>query len=88
MAILAPWILVGVFLAIEVLIVLLLLPLFVLLRGLRIARWPVVVRRGRALVWEKSVRGWRGSRERKRTIAEAIAHGRVGEVAPESPGVS
>ncbi len=86
--ILAPWILVGAFLAIEVLIVVLLLPLFVLLRGLRIARWPVAVRRGRTLVWEESVRGWRGSRERMRTIAEAIAAGRVSEVVPEPPGVS
>ena len=87
-AILAPWILVGAFLAIEVLIVVLLLPLFVFLRGLRIARWPVAVRRGRTLVWEESVRGWRGSRERMRTIADAIAGGRLDEVAPTWPGVS
>ena len=86
-ALLAPWVLMGAFLAVEVLAVVLLLPLFVLLRGLRIARWPVAVRRGRGLVWEESVRGWRGSRERMHVIATAIAGGRVDEVAP-SPGVS
>ncbi len=81
-AVFAPWILVGAFLAVEVLVVVLLLPLFVLLRGLRIARWPVAVRRGRTLVWEESVRGWRGSRERVHAIAEAIVGGRVADVRP------
>lgn len=83
-AVVAPWIFVGAVLAVEILVVVLLLPLFVLLRGLRVARWPVAVRRGRSVVWEESVRGWRGSRDRIREIAGAISRGDAGVVKPSA----
>ncbi len=81
--ILAPWILAGAFLVVEVLVVVLLLPLFLLLRVSRLARWPVVVRQGRTLAWEESVRGWEASDHRIREIAEAIARGEVVAVRPD-----
>jgi hypothetical protein len=59
----------------EMLLLLLLLPLFVALRATFVARWPIEVWRGDTLVHAEAVRGWGSSERRMREIEDGIGRG-------------
>ena len=75
----APVVIVMAVLVAELLLLLLLLPLFVVLRMMRVGRWPIEVWSDRAggsrLVHAEAVRGWRPSRERMRALSQALRTG-------------
>ncbi|WP_019146509.1 hypothetical protein [Aeromicrobium massiliense] len=70
-----PWLLVGAVLAVELVLLLALLPVAVVLRAVRVSGWPLDVRREGRLVHAERVRGWRASAERRRKLREAVARG-------------
>lgn len=70
-----PWVLVGAVLAVELVLLLALLPVAVVLRAVRVSDWPLDVRREGRLVHAERVRGWRASAERRRQLREAVARG-------------
>lgn len=70
-----PLLLVLGLLAVEIALVLLLLPLVTVGRALLVGRWPLDVRRDDVLVHSESVRGWRASARRRAAIVEAIRRG-------------
>ena len=80
-AITIPLFVLMVLLTVEV-VLLLLLPAVAVLRMVITRRWPLVVRRGKELAWDESVRGWSASRDRIQLIGAAISAGRVLEVHP------
>jgi len=74
-----PWVLVGAVVAIELTLLLVLLPLAMLLRVLKVSGWPIEVRREGRVVHAESVHGWAASAVRMRALSDAIERG-------ESPG--
>jgi hypothetical protein len=81
-----PLLLVGGLLALEVAVVLLLLPLVTAGRALLVGRWPVEVVRDGVVVHAESVRGWGASGLRLHELAEQVHGGRStfdGGVAPD-----
>jgi len=66
----------------EIFLLLMLVPVVALVRAVVLRRWPIAVRREKSHVWDESVRGWRGSRDRMRAIADAVARGEVALVKP------
>ncbi len=76
-----PWILVGAVLAVELVLLLVLLPLAVVLRALRVSGWPLEVRREGRVVHVERVRGWDASGARVRALGDAIERG-------ETPGAA
>lgn len=70
-----PWVLVGAVVALELVLLLVLLPLAMLLRVLRVAGWPLEVRREGHVVHAESVHGWGASAARLRALGEAIERG-------------
>lgn len=70
-----PFILVFALMFAELLLLLLVLPIWILVRLARGGRWPIEVFIGRTLINTESVRGWGASRERMLETAEAIRIG-------------
>ncbi len=59
----------------EVFLLVLLLPLFVILRAGFVARWPIEAWKGDNLMWFGAVRGWGASRRRMLDVADGIRLG-------------
>jgi hypothetical protein len=81
-----PLLLVGGLLALEVAVVLLLLPVVTAGRALLVGRWPLEVVRDGVVVHGESVRGWGASGLRLHELAEQVRRGRTtfdGGVAPD-----
>ena len=79
-----PVLLVGGLLALEVALVVLLLPLVTAGRAVLVGRWPVEVVRDGRVVHVESLRGWTASGHRVHELAEEVRRGRTsfGGVAP------
>jgi len=59
----------------ELFVLLLLLPVFILLRAGFVARWPTEAWRGDSLIHAEAVRGWGRSRQRMQEIVDGIRLG-------------
>lgn len=70
-----PVILVLAVFAAELFLLFLLLPIFILLRALFVARWPIEAWRGDVLAHSEAVRGWGDSHRRMLELADGIRRG-------------
>lgn len=77
-----PWVLVGAVITVELVLLLLLLPLAVVLRALRVSGWPLDVRREGRLVHAERVRGWRASGGRLQELRDAVGRGDLPGASP------
>lgn len=72
-----PFLLLALLVWLELLLILLLLPIAVLARVAFGAEWIIEARRGFRAVWETQSGGWRESRERIMSVADAISRGQL-----------
>ena len=79
-----PFILLGLVVAAEFLLLLLLLPVAVLARVLLGQKWTVEARRGFTIVWDAPAGDWQASGLRIHEVAEAIRRGEL-PVGPAEP---
>lgn len=75
LAVVLPVVLVLAIVVAEFLLLLLLLPVFVIMRAAFVARWPIEAWQGDRLVWFDAVRGWGTSRRRMLDVADGIRLG-------------
>jgi hypothetical protein len=81
-----PFVAVLAVLVAELFLLLLLLPLFVVLRAATVARWPIEVWHGDHLVRAEAVRGWGSSHRRMVALADDVRLGLLRDPG-ESPAV-
>jgi hypothetical protein len=74
--VLVPFVAVLAIVVAEIFVLLLLLPLFVVLRAAFVARWPIETWRGDQLVHAEAVRGWSDSHRRMVEIVDGIRLGK------------
>jgi hypothetical protein len=82
---LAPFLLLAIFVATELLLLLLLLPLAVLARLALGRQWTVEARRGFTLVWDTPAGDWQESDIRIHEVADAIRRGELPGAAQHAP---
>ena len=82
LALLLPFVIMAAVMLAEFLLLLLLLPLWLVMRAVLGGTWPIEVWRGKTLVGTESVKGWGPSRIRMFDIAEGVRLQRPGTTFP------